>query len=463
MPKFFNKKTATVRFHGFNEEKKYQNSKSDIIVSKRLIELIAVTLVLIFILIIRLAYVQLTQADTLEVKLETYGSTTYTNDAPRGEIYDRNYTKIMGNQNVICVDYYAPKKITNKEITYIAKFLSEKITIDFSKNNVNNITERNIKDYFIIAHEKLAESLLSDKELKKLKTENPDDADYSKAKTNLIVSKLSMEYIYQNMTQDEIEQTRFEYLMKRCKTGSVTLVEGITVEEASVIGENTNILKGIQISSGWSRQSMVNGQLGALIGKLTTKRQGLPTELKTELLAKGYTGNSRVGTSGLEKQYEDILKASNSSYSVKYNSNGDPIITNNVNGEKGDNIRLSIDLELQSFADELKHSGTIDFILSDDVGTVVLSAQEQYLSNDNISEILGGHFKVLGKVIAICKDETENVDLLRKTTLSIFPIDQITEIFSGFQNSGIKQFNLPELKTQIPGPAVIVIPVAIYA
>lgn len=119
--------------------------------------------------------------------------------------------------------------------------------------------------------------------------------------------------------------------------------------------------------------------------------------------------------------------------------------------------------QIKSFADELKHSGTIDFILSDDIGTVVLSAQEQYLSNDNISEILGGHFKVLGKVIAICKDETENVDLLRKTTLSIFPIDQITEIFSGFQNSGIKQFNLPELKTQIPGPAVIVIPVAIYA
>ena len=46
--------------------------------------------------------------------------------------------------------------------------------------------------------------------------------------------------------------------------------------------------------------------------------QSLERELKTELLAKGYTGNSRVGTSGLEKQYEDILKASNSSYSVKY-------------------------------------------------------------------------------------------------------------------------------------------------
>ena len=119
--------------------------------------------------------------------------------------------------------------------------------------------------------------------------------------------------------------------------------------------------------------------------------------------------------------------------------------------------------QIKAFADELKHSGTIDFILSDTAGTVVLSAQEQYLSNDNISEIIGGHFKVLGKVIAICKDETENIDLLRKTTLSILPIDLLTEPFSGFQNDDTKQFNLPELKTQISGPAVIVIPVAIYA
>lgn len=119
--------------------------------------------------------------------------------------------------------------------------------------------------------------------------------------------------------------------------------------------------------------------------------------------------------------------------------------------------------QIKSFADELKHSGTIDFILSDTTGTVVLSAQEQYLSNDNISEIIGGHFKVLGKVIAICKNEEENIDLLRKTTLSVFPNDQLAEMFSGFQNDDVKQFNFPELKTKIPGPAVIVIPVAIYA
>ena len=119
--------------------------------------------------------------------------------------------------------------------------------------------------------------------------------------------------------------------------------------------------------------------------------------------------------------------------------------------------------KIKSFASELKHSGTVDFILSDSAGTVVLSAQEQYLSNDNISEILGGHFKVLGKVIAICAEKTESIDLLRKTTLSILPHDLLADMFLCLQNEDMKQYNLPELKTEISGPAVIVIPVAIYA
>lgn len=80
-----------------------------------------------------------------------------------------------------------------------------------------------------------------------------------------------------------------------------------------------------------------------------------------------------------------------------------------------------------------------------------------------MSEIIGGRFKVLGKVISICKDETEEIDLLRKTSLSILSEGLLTEMFAGFKNEDMKQFNLPELKTKITGPAVIVIPVAIYA
>lgn len=118
--------------------------------------------------------------------------------------------------------------------------------------------------------------------------------------------------------------------------------------------------------------------------------------------------------------------------------------------------------KIKLFTDELKRSGTIDFILEDVKTTTVLSVQEQYLENDNISEIIGGHFKVLGKVISIYTDE-ENIDLLRKTSLSILSEELLKEMFAAFSGENMKQFNLPELRTKIAAPAIIVIPIAIYA
>lgn len=130
------------------------------------------------------------------------------------------------------------------------------------------------------------------------------------------------------------------------------------------------------------------------------------------------------------------------------------------NQKKQENKTLQ---QIKSFVDELKTSGTIDFVLSDSKGTAVLSAQEQYLANDNISEIIGGHFKVLGKVISVCKNNTEEIDLLRKTSLSVLSETFINDMLSGFNSIDNCQFNLPEIKTKIESPAVIVIPIAIYA
>lgn len=119
--------------------------------------------------------------------------------------------------------------------------------------------------------------------------------------------------------------------------------------------------------------------------------------------------------------------------------------------------------QVKMFVSELKHSGTIDFILSGDAGQIVLSLQEQYLTNDNISEIIGGTFKIIGKVIAIYEDESESIDLLRKTTLSLLPENVLNEMFKGFNDETLKDFNFPEFRTKIKGPALIVIPIAIYA
>jgi len=119
--------------------------------------------------------------------------------------------------------------------------------------------------------------------------------------------------------------------------------------------------------------------------------------------------------------------------------------------------------QMKLFLDELKVTGTVDFVVKSDFSTIVLSVQEKYLENDNISELIGGNFKVLGKVIKVCKDENESINLLRKTTLDILNEDNLKEFTDVFKSTEFMEFNLPQLQVKIPAPSAIIIPIAIYA
>lgn len=139
-----------------------------------------------------------------------------------------------------------------------------------------------------------------------------------------------------------------------------------------------------------------------------------------------------------------------------------PITGNKKNASNKKDNNYTIAHQIKSFLNELTHSGTIDFILENPQATLVLSAQEQYLSNDNISEIIGGKFKILGKVIKICETQNESINLLRKTSLYVLDKNTLNEFLSFFNSDDIKQFNLPNIRFEISGPSAIVIPVAIY-
>lgn len=343
----FKKKIPKVRFYGALEQERDQKNKQDNIVSRRLIGLLCVVLAFTSIMAFRLGYIQFVQADELEVKLEQYGTTTYSTDAPRGEIVDRNYTKLVDNVNVISATYYAPKKISDDVLKESANFLAKTINLDV--NNTDIISERAKKDYFIMFHEDVADSLITDEERKQ--AQGQDNS--SKVIYNLQIERITPELINQYMDANDIKYAHFYYLMNNCTSGSTVLAEGLTDEEASIIGENSGILPGITITTDWSRQKLYSSSFSQVLGSVTTKKQGLPAELRNELLALGYQNDARVGVSGLEQQYEDILRGNDSSYTLDYDSDGNPIITNVTSGTAGANIRLSIDWELQQFADQV--------------------------------------------------------------------------------------------------------------
>ena len=119
--------------------------------------------------------------------------------------------------------------------------------------------------------------------------------------------------------------------------------------------------------------------------------------------------------------------------------------------------------QIKAFIEEISRSGTIDYILDVDNGKLVLSLQEQYLiGNDNVSEIIGGRFRVLGKVIKVCSSEEKSIDLLRKNSLTSMNAVALKPLADVFKTNEFSQFNLPEVVFEIEGPSAIVIPIAIY-
>lgn len=91
----------------------------------------------------------------------------------------------------------------------------------------------------------------------------------------------------------------------------------------------------------------------------------------------------------------------------------------------------------------------------------VLPVYMDYFFNGNSSEIVDRKFKVLGKVAKVC-NQNDKIDLLRNTSLSIFKESLLEEMLSGFNADSNQEMNIGELEITIQGPALLIIPIAIY-
>lgn len=328
-----------IKFIGRKEAQEQERNQLDNVVARRFYIIIGVVIVIASIFALRLFYMQVNKSDFYSAKLEQYSTNTFEVDALRGEIVDRNYNKLVYNENVVCATYYAVKGIKDDEIKSMVNFLTKNCNIDIS-----SVTEREKKDYLIMKDKKFAKSLVSEAEKKALATNDDGDTEYY----NLQLKRITKSVLEKHLSDDDVRYYKLYYTIKNCKNGSAVLLENISYQEASVIGENNDLLRGIQVTSDWKRAYTDESTLKSTLGKVTTKKQGLPATLKDELLALDYSNDSRVGTSGLERQYEDILSGNKSVMTLKYASDGTPIVKTKKQGSSGENIQLTIDWDIQS-------------------------------------------------------------------------------------------------------------------
>ena len=120
--------------------------------------------------------------------------------------------------------------------------------------------------------------------------------------------------------------------------------------------------------------------------------------------------------------------------------------------------------QMKAFTNGLKVDGMVDMICELDGfsdGKAVLPIYMDYFFNGNSGEVIDGKFKVLGKVAKIC-DGNGKIDLLRNTSLSLFKENILGKLLKVFNDELNQDINAGQIETIIKGPALLIIPIAIY-
>ena len=304
--------------------------------------LIVIIVLIMFVLLIGLFYVQVIRNDYYINRIEVLKKTIIEGDStPRGRIYDRNHRLIVDNVPVKTISYKKEKGITIKDEIALAYKLGDLINIDFSK-----MTDNNLKTFWVKDNPDLYKKKITDKEWKQLEERKITKDEIEKFKVERVNDDDLKKY------SDKDKEAAYIYtLMNKGYSYSEKIIKkkDVSDEEYALVSENLNELRGFNTKLDWDREYLYGDTFKTILGSVSTKENGIPYELKDYYLAKGYSLDDRVGTSYLEYQYEDLLKGKKAKYEVL----NDGTYKLLEDGSRGKDIVLTIDIELQKAVEEI--------------------------------------------------------------------------------------------------------------
>ncbi len=378
-------KRQSKQSYNFNTYKENKDIKIEI--EKRYNILTFIIVLALLILVISLFVVQVAGQEKYSQKLENLTKTIiYGQSAPRGRIYDRNGKLIVDNIPSKVIYYKKPSGITTKKEIKTAYKLANMIALDSSKLN-----DYDFKNFWIKNHPKEANKKITDEEWQKLEERKLTSDDIYDLKIERVTEEdLSIytdldkkaAYIYTLMN------TGYSYDEKVIKN------EDVTDEEYALVSENISELEGVNTKLDWERTYPYGSVFRSILGNVSSSKSGIPAELKDYYLDKGYSLDDRVGTSNLEYQYEDLLKGKKNKYQVM-NDGSYKLLEE---GKRGNDIVLTIDIELQKALEEILteealnakkeanteyYNGSFVIITNPKTGEILAMAGKQLKQNDD--------------------------------------------------------------------------------
>ena len=360
---------------GLNKVKHDSPKVLEDVILKRYIFIIVIIFLCFGIIGVRLFTLQILSRDEYTVSLErAVEKRVESTSAPRGRIYDRNYNLLVDNVAIKTIYYKKENNITTKEEVELAYKVADLIEVDYS-----SLTDYRLKNFWYVQNKEDAKKKITDKEWKLNKERKLSDDDI----VDLIFERISEEELSKFKDRDK-EAAYIYYLMNKGYSYAEKVIKSkdITEKEYAVISENIDVLHGFNTKLDWERVYLYGDTFKSILGSVSSDTQGIPSELAEYYLDNGYSLADRVGISYLEYQYENYLKGTKAIYKVLPDNTYELV----SEGKRGNDIVLTIDINLQKYLEEVLTSEVMS--AKGEVNTEYYNRSFAVVSDPNTGEIL---------------------------------------------------------------------------
>ncbi len=332
----------------------------DRVISKRIRVLSLIIAVVFVTIFIRLIYLQVFSYHDYVQKKDDYTSIYQYTSAPRGNILDckgRVLAKTVVSHNIV---FTSPNNMSTEDYLIYANRIAKVFDVPLS-----DFSEQAKKEAYIAWKNTLdaddpeyaANHLLTEKERTAYSSGIWGNERESR-RYALLISRIGEDELKEMSDEEMVTYILYSRMISNLSTGQESVIlEDIPDDDVAYLMEHKTEFPGFDVDfGGWKREYPYGETLSDVLGTVSTNTEGLPAESKDYYLAKGYQLNAPVGKSGLEYQYNDLLSGTNEINKITYDSNGLAVKEMIQSGRKGNDIVISIDIDLQQVIDDTVRS-----------------------------------------------------------------------------------------------------------
>ncbi|WLR46256.1 penicillin-binding protein 2 [Halobacillus litoralis] len=287
-------------------------------------------------IILQLGVVQILNGEEAQEEIDRTENTTTSIPVPRGEMYDRYGRVVVDNQPLYSITYTPPKGVQPTDKLQLAGEISKYIDMEYE----GKLTDRDLKEYFFLQNQEKVTARIENEDTSELDNGEVYQLQLDSIRDDEIAG-------YDNQTK-EIIAVKKELDKAYALAPHVLKNTDISEREYSVVAEHLAELPGINVTSDWERTYPYDSVFRSYIGSITSKEQGVPRDQLDYFMSLDYSRNDRVGTSGLEQEYEDVLRGTKEKVQYETDKNNNVINSKVIReGEKGKDLVLTIDMDLQ--------------------------------------------------------------------------------------------------------------------